>query len=354
MLTRALHPDYDTRLVAGRPPAREGEMRDPAVEVTYVPLVRDLRLGTDVHALRSLRRLLNDWEPLIVHTHQAKAGALTRLAARRRGATPATVHTFHGHVLDGYFGRMSRSAFLTAERFLARRTDVLIGVSREVRDDLLELGIGEESQWMVIPLGFDLGDFLRADARDERLRQELRLGPEDLLVGVVGRLAPIKDHATLLSAISRLEGVHLAIFGDGELREDLLKQTASLGLGDRVHFMGWRTDIAPVMAGLDVVALTSRNEGTPVSLIEALASARPVVATDVGGVRSVVVDGVSGFIVPTESPQDVADALEALLEDPNRRSEMGEAGRSFVAERFSAERLVSDIRTLYSSLLKSR
>lgn len=347
-LTKALRPDYETILVAGRSAPYEGEMTEEGVDVVHVSLVRPISPRLDAQALMQLKRIVRRWQPDVIHTHQAKAGAIARLASSPRSKT---VHTFHGHVLEEYFGGLARAAFLSAERLLARRTDVLVAVSQEIQDALLDLGIGNRNQWRVIPLGFDLEPFLRIEGTDQSLRRRLGVTPEAPLVGVVGRLSPIKDHATLLQAMTRLEGVHLAVFGDGELHGELRREVAGLGLMDRVHFMGWWTDVASAMAGLDVVVLTSRNEGTPVSLIEALASGRPVVATDVGGVRSVVVDGVSGYVVPSRSPTAVADALRGLLSDPQKRSAMGAAGRAFVAKRFIQDRLVADTRALYSSLI---
>lgn len=348
-LATALRPEYETVLVAGRPGPHEGEMSEEGVAVVRAPLVREVSPRHDAQAFFQLRSLIKQWRPDVVHSHQAKAGAVARLAAR--GSRSRTVHTFHGHVLDGYFSDRARTAFLSAERFLARRTDVLIAVSQEIQDALLDLGIGAEEQWRVVPLGFDLEPFLRIEGIDQGVRRQLGLNPEVPLVGVVGRLAPIKDHSTLFGAIARLDGVHLAVFGDGELRDELRREVSGLGLVERVHFMGWWTDVAAAMAGVDVVALTSRSEGTPVSLIEALASGRPVVATDVGGVRSVVVDGISGYLVAAGSVIDAADALQAILSDPQKGSEMGAAGRGFVAERFTQARLVADIQRLYSSLL---
>jgi glycosyltransferase involved in cell wall biosynthesis len=326
-------------------------MSDPEVEVTTVPLVRSLRPGSDLRALREIRRLIRSWHPDIVHTHQAKAGAIARIAVALSRRKPVTVHTFHGHVLEGYFGPIAKRIFLAAERRLARRTTALVAVSRQVQDDLIALEIGKTDQWRVIPLGFELEPFLEIRGHSSAVRPKLGLGPDARLVGVFGRVTAIKDHATLIDAISTLDGVHLAIFGDGELIPDIEEQIRSLGVADRVHIMGWWSDVAAAIADMDVVALTSRSEGTPVSLIEALAAGKPVVATDVGGVRDVVVDGVSGLVVPPASPNAVAAALKRLLWDASSGVEMGAAGRAWVAERFAWPRLVEDTRTLYAALL---
>jgi glycosyltransferase involved in cell wall biosynthesis len=352
-LSRELRPDHDTVLAAGAPRADEGELLDPAVEVTRVPLVRPPRPTTDARAVVALRRLIDEHRPDIVHTHMAKAGTVARIAARTSRPRPRTVHTFHGHVLEGYFSRPVQRAFVAVERALARATDVLVAVSPHVRDDLLELGIGQPEQYRVVPLGFDLTEHKTVTGRSGLLRQRLGLSDDAALAGVVGRLVPIKDHATLLDAISRVPDAHLAVIGDGELRGQLEAQAERLGLTARVHFVGWWTDIPSAMADLDVVVLSSRNEGTPVSLIEASACGRPVVATDVGGVRAVVADGRNGLLVPRDDPSALATAIGTVLGDDALAARLGAAGREAVAP-FDLQRLVDDIRRLYDELLQLR
>lgn len=354
LLTRDLADEFPTTLAAGRCAASEGELSDPAVPVRPVPLVRPLQPDADIRALGAVRRLLVEHQPAILHSHMAKAGSIGRLAARTMPRRPRTVHTFHGHVLEGYFSPSVQSAFTAVERQLARTTDVMIAVSPEIRDALLDLGIGRASQFHVVPLGLDLGPFLSVRRPAGTLRAHLGLGPEVPLVGMLGRLVPIKDVATMLAAISRLPGVHLAVLGDGELRPKLTRQAVDMGLADRVHFTGWWADVAAAMSDVDVVALSSRNEGTPVSLIEASACGRPVVATRVGGVPEVVKEGVSGHLARAGDVEGIAVLLDRLLEDPEARRRMGEAGREHVRERFSHERLLRDIRDLYSDLCSSR
>ncbi|MDQ3639904.1 MAG: glycosyltransferase [Actinomycetota bacterium] len=353
LLTRELASQFPTTLVAGTPTSSEGELHDPAVAVVHVPLVRPLRPGADVRALMAVRRLMGKVGPALVHTHMAKAGALGRLAAMGTRSRPRTVHTFHGHVLDGYFGPRAQRAIIEVERRLARHTDVLLAVSPEVRDAVLSYGIGRPSQFQVVPLGLDLTRFLEVSGSSGQLRDQLGLGPAVPLVGVVGRLVPIKDHETLFGAITRLPGVHLAVIGDGELRRRLEVRARDLGIGERTHFTGWVRDVAAAVSDLDVVALTSRNEGTPVSLIEAAACARPVVATEVGGVPLIVKDGVTGYLSRPGHPDDVAGALRRALDSPEASRRLGQEGRRQVRDRFSHERLVRDISDLYTELLYS-
>jgi len=280
----------------------------------------------------------------------AKAGTIGRVAALSSRVRPWTVHTFHGHVLEGYFSAPVQRTFIEIERKLARRTDVLIAVSSHVRDALLELRIGRPEQFRVIPLGLDLSSCLAVSAGQGVLRSSLKLGPDVPLAGVISRLVPIKDHETLLLALKRLHGVHLAVLGDGELRPTLEARVRDLGLADRVHFVGWWTDVASALSDLDVVVLTSRNEGTPVSLIEAGAAARPVVATDVGGVAAVVEHGVTGYLARPGDPEHIASLISAVLEDPHTARRIGEAARRHVRDRFGEERLVEAIRDLYDEL----
>ena len=343
--------DFQTRLVVGHPEPAEGELLDADVAIDRVPLTRPINPLQDVRAYRCIDDLLTIFEPNLVHTHMAKAGALARFAASRSQPRPKIVHTYHGHVLEGYFKSATQRTFIEIERRLASRSDVLIAVSSEVRDSLLDLGIGTASKFRVIPLGFDLEPLLRENPGTGEVRRGLGIGADTHLVGVLGRLAPVKEHEVLLSAVESLPDVHLAIFGDGELRRRLVQQARTMQISDRVHFMGWWSDVSAALGDLDVVALTSRNEGTPVSLIEAHARGLPVVATDVGGVRAVVEDGVTGYVVRVGDADAVAGHLQRLLEAPALRNKMGEAGRQRVRVRFDKKRLVTDIRALYDDLL---
>lgn len=351
LLTRELSPEYSTALVAGTAPPEEGELLDAGVPVIRIPLVRSVRPHRDLAAFHALRRLVDQARPQIVHTHMAKAGTLGRLAAWSSRARPRTVHTFHGHVMEGYFSRWANRAIVSAERSLAARTDVLVAVSSQTRDELLSLGIGAPEQFRVIPLGLDLREHLLTARPTGELRSALELPGEVPLIGVVGRLVEIKDLPTLFRALARVGDCHLAVLGGGPLRGQLEDLALELDIAERTHFVGWWRDIPGAMSDLDIVALSSRNEGTPVALIEAAACGRAVVATDVGGVRTVVVDGVTGSVVPAGDVAALASALSRLLGDATLRHQMGSAGRIHVAARFTADRLVADIRELYGELI---
>jgi glycosyltransferase involved in cell wall biosynthesis len=351
LLTRELAATFPTLLAAGQVGPSEGELSDDAVAVVPVPLGRSINPRLDALAYRRVRALARTSGVALLHTHMAKAGSIGRAAVRSLPDRPRTVHTFHGHVLEGYFRPTVQRGFIEIERRLAKTTDRLIAVSPEIKSALLELGIGNESQYEVIPLGLDLDAFLEIDSPRGGLRQSLGLEASTPLVGIVGRLVPIKDVGMMIRAIERLPEAHLAVIGDGEERPALEAATRLAGLSDRVHFTGWWPDIPGAVSDLDVVALTSRNEGTPVALIEALAAGRPVVATDVGGVAHVVEHESTGLLAAAGDDEMVAAHIDRYLRSPQLRQATGEAGRASVGQRFGKDRLVADIAALYTELI---
>lgn len=357
-LARHIGPVLGVTVAAGRPGPEEGELTDPDVPVTRVPLVRAVRPIDDGRALVACQRLLSSCGAGVLHTHMAKAGAVGRLAALSQAALgawrPQIVHTFHGHVLQGYFGGSQQKAFLALERWLARRTDVLVAVSPEVRDELVDLGVGRAAQYRVVPLGLNLDHYSKVMDRAGAagpLRRSIAVPGTAFLAGVVGRLVPIKDHATLLHALALVPGAHLAVIGDGELRPALERMAREIGVADRTHFTGWWYDMAAALDDLDVVVLSSRNEGTPVALIEASAAGRPVVATDVGGVRHVVDDGRTGWLCPPGDPLALAELLQKLAQSPELAAAAGREGRRSVVPRFGGGRSVAEHLELYRELL---
>jgi glycosyltransferase involved in cell wall biosynthesis len=363
LLNERLDPErYDSVLATGEVGSDEGDYLTlrgrPAGRMIRVPtLRREIHPATDGMALVTLVRLMRRLRPHVVHTHTAKAGVLGRLAAYLT-RVPVVLHTYHGHVFEGYFAASRARLFLAVERTLARRTDCLLAVSEAVRRDLLALRVGRREQFRVIPLGLDLDAFVAWEGVHGRLKGELGLALDTPLVGIVARLVHIKAHEVFLRAAGRVArevpGCRFVLVGDGERRAELEALAAALGLADRVYFLGWRGDMQHVYADLDVVALTSRNEGSPVALIEAMAAGRPVVATRVGGVGDVVEDGVTGYLAPAGNATAVADAIVDLLSDPKRRQIMGEAGRERVVPRFTATRLLTDLDRLYADLLRAK
>jgi glycosyltransferase involved in cell wall biosynthesis len=346
---------FRTRLVWGASEPGEGRFDPPdGIANSYLPwLHREVSPADDVRAYRAIASIIGRWRPRIVHTHLAKAGALGRVAAHR-GGVPVVVHTFHGHVLQEYFTALKNSAFAAAERGLARWTDALIAVAPSVRDDLLARGIGQEDQWHIVPVGVDIEPLVRTRIRQRDARARLGLPLEGSIVGCVGRMVPIKDQAGFLEA-ARLVSEHrpdttFVLAGDGQLREKLARQAREM-LGDRVVFLGWVDDLPALYSAFDVVALTSKLEGTPVALIEASAAAKPVVATRVGGVREVVRDGNTGLLVAPGDVHALASNIAALLDDPSGARRMGREGRTWVRDRFAQERLADSLTDLYRELL---
>jgi glycosyltransferase involved in cell wall biosynthesis len=342
---------FDTRVVAGQSGSREGLMTPAEQSLIYVPaLRRDIRIRDDIKAERALRAVIQSVRPLIVHTHMSKAGTLGRVAARRMHV-PIVVHSFHGHVLEGYFSRQASQVFISVERALARWTDALIAVSPTIRDELIALGVGSRAQWHVIPLGLDLGQFRQLPHRASA-RHSLGLDPKAPVVGIVGRLVPVKNHEMFLRVASvvakHIGSAIFAVVGDGQLRDAL--QSHAKRISADVRFLGWVHDLGALYSAIDIVVSTSSNEGTPTALIEAAAARRPVVATDVGGVRDVVQDGRTGFLVPPGDVGAMAERVRMLVESRELARTMGENGRELAFARFTVARLGRDIAALYREL----
>lgn len=351
---------YSTLLVVGEVDSGEAEVDievlAPGVEVYRIPeLGRKIHLWDDLVAFVKLVRLLRRTRPTIVHTHTAKAGTLGRLAAVAAGA-PVRVHTFHGHVFRGYFGRWTTRVFLLVERILARVSTRIVAISESQADELAEqFRICDRDRLEVIPLGLELDRFHPTSSAPLRpeFRAEIGVG-DDPVVTIVGRLAPIKNHDLFLEAAARLRTsgrrVVFLVVGGGTEEARLKERARDLDVGDCVYFLGWRSDLDRIYAGSDLVVLTSNNEGTPVSLIEALAAGRAVVATDVGGVRDVLENGRLGILVPPGDASALAEAIAGLLDQPELRRELGSLGAAAAPRRFGAGRLVRDIAGLYDLL----
>jgi len=358
---------YATRLFHGRLGAGEGDMSyllDGSADVVFVPtLSRPVSPLNDLRALVRLYRELRRYQPHLVHTHMAKAGLLGRLAATAynltRGSAPRAriVHTYHGHVLEGYFGAATTAMIVTFERLLARTSDAIIAISPQIRRDLLDgFHIGRDEQYRLVPLGFDLKSF--ADTGDQArvdARRALDLPAGVPVITTVGRLTAIKQHRLFLDTVKQVALKHPAlvalIVGDGELRTDLEAYAGAIGMAERVRFLGWRRDLATVYGATDVFLLTSRNEGTPVALIEAMATAVPGVSTNVGGVKDVINSPRVGLLAADGDVAGLATAVIQLLDNAGERSAMGAAARTAVLGRYGFDRLVGEIAQLYGDLL---
>jgi glycosyltransferase involved in cell wall biosynthesis len=354
---------YDTTLVAGTLARGEDSMsfvaEELGVRVERVPeLSREISPLRDIRAILRLAQLIRRERPQILHTHTAKAGAVGRIAALAAGDArpPIIVHTFHGHVLRGYFDPIRAYGFRLLERWLATKTTTLVAVSPQVRDDLVELGVAPREKFTVIRLGIELDERISApdDARAET-RRLLGVPQGAFVVGWIGRMTGVKNTDEVLAALKLLRDrdvdAYLCMVGDGPDRERLERRAHDLGVAKRCLFLGYQEQVARFYAAFDGMILPSVNEGTPVSAIESLAAGRPVVATRVGGVPDVVEDGEDGFLVDPGSTEQLADRLEELARNPELRQQMGEAGRSRMSGRYAVARLVDDMDRLYKSLL---
>ncbi len=352
---------YETTLVAGDVARGEASMsfvaEQAGVEVVTLPgLSRELSPVRDALAAFRLARLIRKVRPDVVHTHTAKAGAVGRAAALLAGTRrPVVVHTFHGHVLRGYFGTGGTLVFRAIETILARASHRLIAVSPEVRDELVALHVAPREKFSVVRLGIELEPRVSFDGDPAEVKRRHGIAEGKFVVGWFGRMTAVKrtdDLLTMLAGV-RERGIDalLLLVGDGDDRERLEQRAHDLGLARSCLFVGYQEDVAPWYAVCDTVVLTSASEGTPVTIIEALAAGRPVVATRVGGVPDVVDEGETGFLVRPGDTHALAERIQILARDPERRAAMGAAGRERTLSRYAVERLVDDVDELYRELL---
>jgi len=378
-LTECLGQDeFTSYLISGKISEEEGDMMSYAWKRNVHPIIfqelgREISSMNDVVAFVKLVQFLRNVQPHIVHTHTAKAGTLGRLAAWF-ARVPIKIHTFHGHVFSGYFGWGKTKFYILIEQVLAFLSDRILVLSEHQRQELVDVyRIASNHKFQIVPLGFDLEPFFALSGATPNI-QPHQGGLVPLIIGYIGRLVDIKNPFLALDALRLLEfqstvPIQLWIAGGGPL-EDSLKQAAQKEqFAGGVRFLGWRYDMAQLYSSLDIVILTSLNEGTPVVLIEAMASGKPFIATEVGGVRDLMV-GVgepvcgknrgqftvyeNGILVSSQDVHGLTDALEFLASDPEKRAAMGRVGQVFAKAQFTKERLLKDLRFLYKDLLKRK
>ena len=347
--------EFDHRLTTGFCATDEADyLNTVAMDIKAIRikgLGRRISLCGDLQALLSLVKEIRKFKPHIIHTHTAKAGFLGRIASIVSFHPSIRIHTFHGHLLNGYFDSFKRSLVIMAERFLAMFTHQLLAVGDKVRQDLLDVGVGKLKKFSLMPPGLEIGKLPeKREARDL-----LGLSAQSLQCAFIGRVTQIKRPDRFLDVVGLINkrgiGIEFFMAGDGELLDACRERIAAEELPIKV--LGWQSDIERVLAAADIVVLTSDNEGTPLSLIQAGMSGLPVVTTRVGSVPEVVLDGITGFVTDLDV-QKIADALEKLAKSAELRARMGASAQEFTLSNFGVDRLVKDHELLYKKLLANR
>ncbi len=374
-LTKYMAPDFETMLVIGDKDSHEQDADHLIVNLGLEPVVvpemkRDISPLNDGYAYQRIKRLIEKFRPHVVHTHAAKSGVIGRLAADACNV-PVILHTFHGHVFHSYFSKFKTNTFIQIERYLARRSTGIIAISDSQKHELANVyNICEEEKIRKIPLGLDLDKFQdHPEVKRAEFRQEFNIKPDDIVVGIIGRIVPVKNHSLFVAAAKKVlaetdRPVKFVIVGDGDMRPQMEEEFKAAGIDYTYHprdpreatatCISWQTDMDRVLAGMDIVALTSHNEGTPVSLIEAQAASKPVVSTNVGGVKDVVTDNQTGYITDPDDAEAFAEALLRFINKPEQRAYFGQLGQKFALEHYSYQRLVRDMSDYYYELLDKK
>lgn len=360
-LSKYISSDFETQVLAGfkEPDEASSEylLNDLNIPYQIVPnMHRAISPTKDYKAYQFILNEMNRLKPDIVHTHAAKAGALGRLAAINAKQKPkAILHTYHGNVFDGYFSPLKTKIILGIERFLATKSNAIVSISETQKKDLVEkYRIAPAEKIHIIPLGFDLTKFqTNQAAKRKSFRESYSISADTVVISITGRLAPVKNHALFIEALSIIKGktsIPFVVFvvGDGELMDQTQQLAKEKGV--LIIFTSWRKDIDYINAGSDIIALSSINEGTPVSIIEAMAAEKAVLCTNVGGVADVVKHEQNGLLSSLD-PQDFADQLLRLINDSSLRNSLSQNAAQHVSQQFSYHRLVNDMENLYNHLL---
>lgn len=374
-LSKYMSDDFETLLVGGAKDDTE-ESSDFIINnlglkpIIVEEMLREIDLKNDYAAYKKIKKIIREFKPDIVHTHASKAGTLGRLAASSCDV-PIIIHTFHGHVFHSYFGKLKTLFYKTIERYLAKKSTVIIAISEIQKKELVEIHkICKAEKVKVIPLGFDLSKFQENILEKRKsFRTKYNLDEDEIAISIIGRLVPIKNHTLFLEAIKIVsektsKKIRAFIIGDGEERQNIESKATELGIsfidGTKTNkkslltFTSWIKEIDIALAGSDIIVLTSLNEGTPVSLIEAQAANKPIVSTNVGGIENVVLPDQTAFLCENNNLKEFSEALLKLIEDNQLRITMSEKGWNHVKEKFHYTRLVKDLENLYNQLTKNR
>jgi glycosyltransferase involved in cell wall biosynthesis len=365
-LSRFLEDEYETLLIGGLPEKEEADSLHIIEEYGLSPMLisemqRVPSFKSDKAAYKKIKQIIEEFKPDIVHTHAAKAGALGRKAAKACGV-PVIVHTFHGHVFHSYFGKLKTNIFKFIERRLAKKSDGIIAISDMQKKELSQIHkICPADKIKVIPLGFDLDKFQEETSKRDVVREKYNVKEEQIAIAIIGRLAPIKNHGLFLSIIEDVlsktsKKIKVFIVGDGEERTSIEEKVIELNtqFDGEILMTSWIKNIGEFNAGMDIICLTSDNEGTPVSLIEAQAGNLAVVSTDVGGVRDIVKEGETGYIVPKNNVTLFSEKLLFLIENDEERVRLSKNGWGFVRDKFHYKTLVNNVNEYYKFLLEKK
>ena len=369
-LSRYMSDEFETLLVGGAKDETEESSNFIVEQLGLKPVIveemlREINFRNDYAAYKKIKKIILEFKPDIVHTHASKAGTLGRLAAASCGV-PVIIHTFHGHVFHSYFGKLKTLFYKTIERHLAKKSTVIIAISNIQKQELAEIHkICPPSKVKVIPLGFDLSKFQEAlPEKRKTFRMKYDLEEDEIAISIIGRLVPVKNHTLFLEALKIVSGktnkkIRAFIIGDGEERASIESKATALGIKftdgmkskqrSLLTFTSWIKEIDIALAGSDIVALTSFNEGTPVILIEAQAANKPIVTTNVGGIENVVIPGRTALLCSNNDLAAFSDSLLKLVEDDQLRSDMSAKGWEHVKEKFHYTRLIRDMEDLYRS-----
>ncbi|HLU86956.1 MAG TPA: glycosyltransferase [Taishania sp.] len=366
-LTRFIGDEFETLLIGGLPEADEADSLHITNQYGVEPLLieemqRIPNFFSDRKAYKRIQKIIEEFQPDIVHTHAAKAGALGRRAAKAAGV-PIIIHTYHGHVFKGYFNKVKTNIYKTIERKLASYSTKIIAVSEIQKHELVNVHqVCSKKQTVVIPLGFDLEKFhANRDENRIKTRSQYKLDTDEIAIGIIGRLAPIKNHLFFIDVLKELstkttKKIRIFIVGDGDEKERILNAINSFNWPQNIKFeiTSWILDIASFNPAMDIICLCSVNEGTPVSLIEAQASGVAVISTDVGGVKNIIDNKKTGLIVTSNTKKEYIDKLQLLINDDDLRTKLSANGWTFVKDRFHYTRLTEDMRKLYLELMKEK
>ncbi len=372
-LTKYLAPEFETLLIVGEKESHEEDASFLAdqmgIKTILIPdMGRSIHLFRDYKAYKQVQKIIKDFKPDIVHTHAAKPGAVGRMAASSL-KVPVIVHTYHGHVFHSYFGKLKTKFIINTERYLAKKSDALVAISYQQKKELVEdFKIADQNKFRIVPLGFELNRFHEnQEQKRKKFREEFSLEDDQIAIGIIGRLVPVKNHGLFLEGINYVikntsKKIKVFIIGDGETRQTLQQKAKELSISitnnhDKnalLVFTSWRSDIDIINAGLDIIALTSLNEGTPVSLIEAQAANKPVISTRVGGIGDIVIEGETALLTDVNDVAGFQKNLLLLIENDELRNCLGKKGADHVRQKFSVERLANDMAGLYRELLANK